>query len=106
MNTYIWKITDMKANSEGGVTNVSWECIATTPEGESYTATGSKDYEPDPTDSSYTPIAELTEEAVLEWVWRFFHKDGIENHCDAQITYQENLKSVNQSITLPWGTPE
>ena len=44
MNKYVWKITDMKANGEGGVTGISWECVATTPEGESYTATGSKDY--------------------------------------------------------------
>jgi hypothetical protein len=101
MNTYVWKITDMKANGEGGVTSISWECLSTAEDGRSYTATGLKEYTPDSSTEDFTPLADLSESTVLEWVWRFFHKQGIEEHCDASLAYQANL-NVMSSVTLPW----
>lgn len=98
-NTYEWKIKDIKADSNGGVTEISWECLATAEDGRSYTATGVKEYTPDVDSEDFTPLADLSESTVLEWVWRFFHKQGIEDHCDTSLTYQANLSS---SVTLPW----
>ena len=100
-NTYEWKIKDMKADSNGGVTEISWECLSTAQDGRSYTATGVKEYTPDSSSEDFTPLVDLSESTVLEWVWKFFHKQGIEEHCDASLAYQLN-SNASSSVTLPW----
>jgi hypothetical protein len=97
--TFTWKITNLEHNnSDGGVVVVHWRVDAT--EGE-FTASsyGSLSFTPDPSDSGFVALSDLTEETVLGWVFDPVPKEWTEEALQLKLDEMMNPKT---SSGLPW----
>lgn len=90
-----WKITNLdRKTSDGFVMTAHW--TATAVDGEhtaSIYSTVSWDGEPS------IPYEQLTEEAVLGWVWQSVDKESAEASLAAQIAEQ---KAPSKATGVPW----
>ncbi len=111
MIEYIWDIRDMKNNvADGGVFEAHWVCAGlrskTDAQGQEHTYEisnrGTCTFNPTPTDASFTPLANLTKEQVLGWVWQTVDKAAVEQEIadGLEATYFNNPVDM----TLPWAS--
>lgn len=103
-----WSVPTMThMDSDGGVFNVSWQCLAHNDaadgDGESARNWGDLTFTYDVSAPGYVPYAGLTEAEVLQWVWdsEGFDKTEIEanrtERVDAQI-----VKNATTAAGVPW----
>jgi len=115
--TTTWKILDMKrASDTGAVDTVYWECRVQDDTNADCTAVegGKLRLEPDATASDFVPYADLTEAAVLGWVYNSLiegeetadeAKARIEANRQGKVTAQVARKTAEATGT-PWATEE
>lgn len=100
-----WSIVDMKhMDSDGGVFEVKWSCIARNDSGpESASAGAEAEFTYDASSSDFTPYADLTQDQVLNWVWgqEGFDKDAIQTRLVEKVDAQIQ-KNATESTGLPW----
>jgi len=103
--TTTWSVQNMTHNdSDGGVFQVIWQCLAQNDAGpESAVEAGKFVTTYDASAAGYVPYADLTEAEVLQWVW---DSDGVDKTeieanrtegVDAQI-----VKNATTATGVPW----
>ena len=107
-----WSINKMiHKDSDGGVITVYWSCNAQNDSGDESASAGDKLYlQPDPSDPSYIPYADLTENDVLNWVYDSL-VEGEETPAEAKDRVAAELvlkvdaqiaRNSTESEGLPW----
>jgi len=101
-----WTIATLERNTDDGVVVAHWRASdsevvgtgddAVTHSGSSY---GTAGFTPDADAEGYVPYADLTEEAVVEWVKADVDADSIEASIASQI---EESKAPAISTGTPW----
>lgn len=107
--TYTWKVTGLKTTEVAGESNfifqTYWEKIGTDELGNTATFVGATPFKQDPSQSTFIPFEELTEEVVLEWIQAVV-VGSYEQHVNGQIAKQLELKRTPVATPdLPWGAP-
>jgi hypothetical protein len=94
-----WTIAQLERNtSDGGVVVAHWRATAT--DGDySASSYGTCGFTPDPSDPAYIPYENLTEAAVLAWVYESVDKDATEAALAANI---EDQKAPQTVAGTPW----
>ena len=94
-----WEITQMKNRiADEGVFYTEWVCYAFK-DGYQKSYNGYSEFTPNTSDQNFIPLNNLTQEQVLEWVWRQVNKEEIESILTAEI--QESI-TPTIDYTLPW----
>jgi len=93
-----WTISTLERNTDDGVVVAHWRASDVDGEhsGSSY---GTAGFTPDADAEGYVAYADLTEEAVVEWVKADVDADSIEASIAAQI---EESKAPAISTGTPW----
>ena len=111
--TTIWKVNDMvRDDATGGVKTVYWECRVSDDTHTECSATegGKLRLEPDATASDFVPYADLTEAAVLGWVYNSLI-EGEETADEAKARIEANRtakvqgqidRAASDSSGVPW----
>ena len=96
--TYTWSITDCNyLVANGFITTAVWECVATD-DGYTEKVDGVTNFaNSDP----QIPYVDVTETAMLEWLYEIIDKDEIESGLAAKIELQKNPLVLSG---LPWLT--
>lgn len=105
--TYAYKITQLKKvdsldKLKDVIIHVRFEYTGTDEKGNSHTFQGAVPM-PAPTKSDFTPIADLTEDQVIEWVKAHHPIAHMQEVIQAEIAKQKNVES---EIDLPWAPPK
>lgn len=105
--TYAYKITQLrKVDSlnklKDVIIHVRFEYTGTDEKGNSHTFQGAIPM-PAPTSGDFTPLADLTEDQVIEWVKAHHPTDHMQEVIQAEIAKQKNVES---DIDLPWAPPK
>lgn len=99
MSKVTWVIHQLDRNaSDESVINAHWRAFVEL-DGFYSTVYGSKGFKPNTNDPNFIPFSELTEEKVLEWIWRTVNKEEIETSLLLDI---ELKKNPNKLTGLPW----
>jgi hypothetical protein len=95
-----WIISQLEYNNDeyGGVIIAHWRC-ETTDEGFHISRYGMETFTPNPEDSNFVLVSDLTEEIVLGWVWNNIDKEDIETSIETEI---EGLKNPTVLRGIPW----
>jgi hypothetical protein len=101
-NTYTWTITAIDCSTTGAnpntVITAHWTCSGTD---NTYSASIYSTCSFQPSESSFTPYAELTHEQVLGWVWaNGVDKDATEEALGQQLVNLSNPPVITPA--LPW----
>ena len=103
MNTFTWKIDNMKRNiADGGVVEAHWNCIAQETVNDTFysaSVSGCSYFTPDASDSSFIAFNNLTEADVIGWVKADVNVSEIEGGLTASITAQ---KTPTTTTGLSW----
>ena len=103
--TTTWSVQDMThTDADGGVFQVIWQCVAQNDAGpESAVEAGKFTTTYDASAAGYVPYADLTEAAVLQWVWdsEGFDKAGIEANRTSKVDAQI-VKNATTATGVPW----
>ena len=114
--TNTWSISDMqRTDSDGYVFLVYWSMVAASDGTPSYTALegGKLRCEGNPSDPGFIPYADLTENAVLGWVYDSLivgdetaaeAKARVEADRDSKVQKQIDAAATTES-GVPWTTP-
>jgi hypothetical protein len=101
--TYTWKVDGIKTTEVAGEPNfvfqTYWDKTGTDELGNTGTFIGATPFKQDPSQSTFIPFDQLTEEIVLGWIQSLVVND-YERHVNDQIE-----KQIQQKRT-PVGTPE
>lgn len=105
--TYSWKITGLKTTEVAGESNfvfqTYWEKTGTDELGNTGTFNGATPFKQDPSQSTFIPFEQLTEEVVIGWIQAVVVGD-YEQHVNGQIAQQIQLKRTPVGTPdLPWG---
>lgn len=96
----VWKIENLEADTSTGMVSIAhWRCTASE-DGVSSSAYGSTGFNNPPAGYSPIPLANLTEQNVLDWVWT----SGVDREeTEAMLSNSVNIKKAPQvENTLPW----
>jgi hypothetical protein len=92
------KLLEYTNDSDKGVLVAHWGCRVV--DGDySASAYGTCNFSPDPSDPSYIPYENLTENDVIVWVWGQVDKIQTEAALTAQI---EEQKNPTTETGVPW----
>lgn len=103
--SFIWNVSHLNSNSEGGVESVRLDCRKTqTINGQEHHVhfgyVTALDPGPDPTLESFIPYADLTEATVLGWV---HENTAVKEQIEAQLEAElEELRNAPTPQALPW----
>lgn len=105
--TYSWKITGLKTTEVAGEANfvfqTYWEKTGTDELGNTGAFHGATPFKQDPSQSSFVPFEQLTEEQVIGWIQAVVVGE-YEKHVNGQIAKQIEAKRVPIAAPeLPWG---
>ena len=105
--SYTWKVTGLKTAEVEGEANfvfqTYWEKIGTDELGNTGTFVGATPFKQDPSQSSFIPFEQLTEEDVIGWIEAVV-VGHYEQHVNDQIERQIQLKRTPVATPpLPWG---
>lgn len=85
---FSWKINSLKSKpDDGAVIEASWQLTAVEGE-ESKIQYGKVSFKVNPSDPSFIPYDDLTEEVVLQWVWDSIDKDEVESDLGNKLNRQ------------------
>lgn len=97
--THTWSVVNMERNtSDGGVTTVHWNCVGVDGEATA-TAYGTTSHQPDASAADFVAYNDLTESAVLEWVWAGLVRADVEQAVTDKINAELNPTSTDG---VPW----
>ncbi len=99
---YTWKIDQLERNPLTGVViTVQWECHGVDDETQNsvYISSSLRLPPNDPDNPDFIPFDELSEQAVLEWVWQGPTKEQYETSVAEQIELKNNPPIVTG---VPW----
>lgn len=105
--TYSWKVTGMKVKSTNdlsqAVFQTYWQKIGRDEHGNEGVFSGATPLDVSSIDpNNFTPLEELTEEQVLEWI-KVVVVGDYENHVNNQIAKQLAEKTATiEEVKLPW----
>ena len=105
--TYTWKVTGLKTAEVAGEPNfvfqTYWEKTGTDELGNTGTFIGATPFKQDPTQTSFVPFEQLTEQDVIGWLQATVV--GLyEEHVNEKIIKQIELKRTPVATPdLPWG---
>jgi hypothetical protein len=112
--TYTWKVTGIKTrdevNDEGetlqnAVVQTYWQKIGTDTDGNEGTFSGATPFTAkDVPAGEFVPLAELTEETVIDWI-KSVVVGSYEEHVNSMIQQQIDDKTITDA-KLPWAPEE
>ena len=107
MITHTLTITSIKTTNEypdytDCVKNIEWSMVLSNGT-DNITRIGGVNISP-PDSSDYTPLSDLTEKQVLEWVENRITKDGLLDTLkrDAQKIFDAKDEPILSKVSLPW----
>jgi len=97
--TYTWTIAELERNTaDGGVTVAHWRCEGF--DGEATASSyGTSSWTPDASASDFIAFADLTQDAVLAWVWNTMVRADIEQAIADKINAELNPTTT---AGVPW----
>jgi len=97
--TYTWTIAELERNTaDGGVTVAHWRCEGV--DGEATASSyGTTSWTPDASASDFIAFADLTQDAVLAWVWNTVVRADIEQAIADKINAELNPTTT---AGVPW----
>jgi hypothetical protein len=97
--TYTWTIAELERNTaDGGVTVAHWRCEGVDEEATA-SSYGTSSWTPDASASDFIAFADLTQDAVLAWVWNTVVRADIEQAIADKINAELNPTTT---AGVPW----
>ena len=97
--TYTWTIANCEHDiATGGINVVHWRCSGVDGD-HSASSYGTVGLTPDPSESDFTPYADVTEAMAQTWVWENVSQDDTEAAIAAKI---DKLENPTEASGNPW----